>query len=34
VLRLFDDDLAQRVQKTAGSVVSRSVSYLAAPAPA
>jgi Trk K+ transport system NAD-binding subunit len=32
VLRLGDDDLAQRVQKTVGSVVSRSVSYLAAPA--
>jgi Trk K+ transport system NAD-binding subunit len=32
VLRLFDDDLAQRVQRTLGNVVSRSVSYLAAPA--
>jgi Trk K+ transport system NAD-binding subunit len=32
VLRLFDDDLAQRVQRTVGNVVSRSVSYLAAPA--
>jgi Trk K+ transport system NAD-binding subunit len=32
VLRLLDDDLAQRVQKTVGNVVSRSVSYLAAPA--
>ncbi len=32
VLRLFDDDLAQRVQKTIGNVVSRSVSYMAAPA--
>lgn len=32
VLRLGDDDLAQRVQKTFGNVVSRSVSYLAAPA--
>jgi len=32
VLRLFDDDLAQRVQKTVGNVVSRSVSYMAAPA--
>jgi Trk K+ transport system NAD-binding subunit len=33
VLRLADDDLAQRVQKTVGNnVVSRSVSYLAAPA--
>jgi Trk K+ transport system NAD-binding subunit len=32
VLRLFDDDLAQRVQQTAGNIVSRSVSYMAAPA--
>jgi Trk K+ transport system NAD-binding subunit len=32
VLRLGDDDLAQRVQKTLGNVVSRSVSYMAAPA--
>jgi Trk K+ transport system NAD-binding subunit len=32
VLRLGDDDLAQRVQKTMGNVVSRSVSYMAAPA--
>jgi Trk K+ transport system NAD-binding subunit len=32
VLRLFDDDLARRVQKTVGNVVSRSVSYMAAPA--
>ena len=32
VLRLFDDDLAHRVQRTVGNVVSRSVSYLAAPA--
>ncbi|WP_187365805.1 potassium channel protein [Trebonia kvetii] len=33
VLRLFDDDLAQRVTQTlGGNVVSRSVSYLAAPA--
>ena len=32
VLRLFDDDLAQRVGETLGNVVSRSVSYLAAPA--
>jgi Trk K+ transport system NAD-binding subunit len=32
VLRLGDDDLAQRVQKTVGNVVSRSVSYLSAPA--
>jgi voltage-gated potassium channel Kch len=30
VLRLFDDDLAQRVSETLGNVVSRSVSYLAA----
>jgi Trk K+ transport system NAD-binding subunit len=32
VLRLFDDDLAYRVNRTLGNVVSRSVSYLAAPA--
>jgi Trk K+ transport system NAD-binding subunit len=32
VLRLFDDDLAYRVGKTLRNVVSRSVSYLAAPA--
>jgi Trk K+ transport system NAD-binding subunit len=32
VLRLFDDDLAQRVQHTVGNIVSRSVSYMAAPA--
>jgi Trk K+ transport system NAD-binding subunit len=32
VLRLFDDDLAYRVTKTLGNAVSRSVSYLAAPA--
>jgi Trk K+ transport system NAD-binding subunit len=32
VLRLGDDDLAQRVQKTLTNVVSRSVSYMAAPA--
>jgi len=32
VLRLGDDDLAQRVQKTQSNVVSRSVSYMAAPA--
>ncbi|HEY0938214.1 MAG TPA: NAD-binding protein [Trebonia sp.] len=32
VLRLFDDDLAHRVSKTLPNVVSRSVSYLAAPA--
>jgi Trk K+ transport system NAD-binding subunit len=32
VLRLFDDDLAQRVQQMVGNIVSRSISYLAAPA--
>ena len=32
VLRLTDDDLAERVQKSIGNTVSRSVSYLAAPA--
>jgi Trk K+ transport system NAD-binding subunit len=32
VLRLGDDDLAQRVQKTLGNIISRSVSYMAAPA--
>jgi Trk K+ transport system NAD-binding subunit len=32
VLRLFDDDLAQRVQQTVANIVSRSVSYMAAPA--
>jgi Trk K+ transport system NAD-binding subunit len=32
VLRLFDDDLAYRVSRTLGNAVSRSVSYLAAPA--
>ena len=32
VLRLFDDDLAFRVGRTLGNTVSRSVSYLAAPA--
>jgi Trk K+ transport system NAD-binding subunit len=32
VLRLFDDDLAYRVTETLGNAVSRSVSYLAAPA--
>jgi Trk K+ transport system NAD-binding subunit len=32
VLRLFDDELAQRVQQTVSNVVSRSVTYLAAPA--
>jgi Trk K+ transport system NAD-binding subunit len=32
VLRLADDDLAERLQKTIGNTVSRSVPYLAAPA--
>jgi Trk K+ transport system NAD-binding subunit len=32
VLRLADDDLAERLQKTTGNMVSRSVPYLAAPA--
>jgi Trk K+ transport system NAD-binding subunit len=32
VLRLFDDDLAARVHRKVANVVSRSVSYLAAPA--
>ena len=32
VLRLTDDDLAERLQKTTGNIVSRSVPYLAAPA--
>jgi Trk K+ transport system NAD-binding subunit len=32
VVRLYDDDLAQRVQRTVGNIVSRSVSYMAAPA--
>ena len=32
VLRLSDDDLAERVQKTVGNAISRSVPYLAAPA--
>jgi Trk K+ transport system NAD-binding subunit len=32
VLRLVDDDLAERVQKAIGSITSRSVPYLAAPA--
>jgi Trk K+ transport system NAD-binding subunit len=32
VLRLFDDDLAHRVSATLRNVVSRSVTYLAAPA--
>jgi Trk K+ transport system NAD-binding subunit len=31
VIRLYDDDLAVRVQKTIGNTISRSVSYLAAP---
>lgn len=32
VLRLFDSDLAERVQRNFGITISRSVSYLAAPA--
>jgi len=32
VLRLFNDDLAERVEKVIGNTVSRSVPYLAAPA--
>jgi Trk K+ transport system NAD-binding subunit len=32
VLRLYDDDLAERVQKAIGNTISRSVPYLAAPA--
>jgi Trk K+ transport system NAD-binding subunit len=32
VLRITDDDLAERLQETIGNTVSRSVSYLAAPA--
>jgi Trk K+ transport system NAD-binding subunit len=32
VLRLSDDDLAERVQQTVGNTISRSVPYLAAPA--
>ena len=32
VLRLTDDDLAERLQKTTGNIISRSVPYLAAPA--
>ena len=32
VVRLYDDDLAARVQRTIGDTVSRSTSYLAAPA--
>jgi Trk K+ transport system NAD-binding subunit len=31
VVRLYDDDLAQRVQRTVGNIVSRSVAYMAAP---
>jgi Trk K+ transport system NAD-binding subunit len=32
VLRLTDDDLAERLEKTSGNTISRSVPYLAAPA--
>ena len=32
VVRLYDDDLAERVQKNVDNTISRSVSYLAAPA--
>jgi Trk K+ transport system NAD-binding subunit len=32
VVRLYDDDLAERVQQNIGNALSRSVSYLAAPA--
>jgi Trk K+ transport system NAD-binding subunit len=32
VLRLGDDDLAERVQRSVSNTISRSVSYLAAPA--
>ncbi|MDQ2810964.1 MAG: NAD-binding protein [Actinomycetota bacterium] len=32
VLRITDDDLAERLQKTTGNTISRSVPYLAAPA--
>jgi len=32
VLRLTDDDLAERLEKTTGNTISRSVPYLAAPA--
>lgn len=32
VVRLYDDDLAERIQKNVGNTISRSVSYLAAPA--
>ncbi len=31
-MRLYDDDLAERVQKNVSNTISRSVSYLAAPA--
>ena len=31
VLRLTDDDLAERLEKTIGNIISRSVPYLAAP---
>jgi Trk K+ transport system NAD-binding subunit len=32
VVRLYDDDLAERVQRAIGNTISRSTSYLAAPA--
>jgi Trk K+ transport system NAD-binding subunit len=32
VVSLYDDDLAKRVQQTVGNIVSRSISYMAAPA--
>ncbi len=32
MLRLTDDDLAERLEKTTGNTISRSVPYLAAPA--
>jgi Trk K+ transport system NAD-binding subunit len=32
VVRLTDDDLAERLEKTTGNIISRSVPYLAAPA--
>jgi Trk K+ transport system NAD-binding subunit len=32
VLRVADDDLAERLEKTTGNIISRSVPYLAAPA--
>jgi len=32
VVRLYHDDLAERIQRTIGNTISRSVSYLAAPA--